>query len=393
MVAGQATLDLSAIVPACAGAQVFFNVDGTVAFTAEPVPGAYGAISPVLRDWFEASQQTPSYPIVLRVEAQARVDTIGVSVVSADTLSLLSGERRLTSGDGRTSVEIYVDEAVSHGRLLLRNYGTSEQSPEGQVFLVSVLPAASLSRRDLKLLRSREFSLWYYDMDLGDGVQIKAGLPDMPIDMAPRYKGRRILLWLLERYFGKVRGKRIVEPGSSSGFHTVELARRGARVTAYDTDDIGLRQARLIAECLASEFEHQPQFLLGDIYEFKTAEPFDISYCSGLIYHLPDVPWSVKLLAESCKQGVVLQTYVSDLEGELLEMGNADKYPFSIPRSEFAFVPSRAVLPRIFEWAGFREWHIFDASEFHSSGDEPDVRYTPGIRPGYEPSVYAALLK
>ena len=71
----------------------------------------------------------------------------------------------------------------------------------------------------------------------------QAGLPDAPIRMAAHFKSRAILHWLLDR-FGGVKGKTVLEPACSGGFHTLETARRGARVIAHDVDRVGLAQAR-----------------------------------------------------------------------------------------------------------------------------------------------------
>jgi hypothetical protein len=157
---------------------------------------------------------------------------------------------------------------------------------------------------------------------------------------------------------------------------------------------MGVSQARFAAECLKDQFEHQPRFFNTGIYEFQSDEaPYDLVYCSGLLYHLSDIPRAAKIIAESCKYGAVLQTSISDLDGDILEFANADKYAFSVPRGEFAFVPTRNVLPKIFKWAGFDEVHMFDLTEFHSVGDDPDVGYVPGVAPGSKGPVYMAAIK
>jgi hypothetical protein len=78
----------------------------------------------------------------------------------------------------------------------------------------------------------------------------------------------------------------------------------------------------------------------------------------------------------------------------VLEFANSQKYGFCSPCGEFAFVPSRSVLPKIYKWAGFREAHTFDLGEFQGGGEETSgLQYVPGVPTGSKGPIYAALLK
>jgi 2-polyprenyl-3-methyl-5-hydroxy-6-metoxy-1,4-benzoquinol methylase len=383
------TLDLNRL-SSLGQAEISRN-NGGFSLKTPPLAGAYGAQSPRLRDWNK--QEGSRFPAVLRLDLEAEVDSIGVALFTPDGARMVSGEQRLTRADGRQTIEIYVEEPAGDACLIIRNYGTTGVEPRARIYAASVEAADELPPAELKRLRAKEFSFWYYSMDLGDGVSVQAGLPDAPLPMEGHVKGRSILHWLLDRYFGGVKGKTVWEPGCSGGFHSLELARRGAIVTGCDPDQMGISQARFAADCLKQQLAHQPRFFNTGIYEFQSDEsPFDLVYCSGLLYHLSDIPRAVKIIADSCKEGAVIQTSISDLEGDILEFANADKYPFSVPRGEFAFVPTRSVLPKIFRWAGFDEVHMFDLTEFHGSG-APDLDYQPGFEKGSLGPIYAAVRK
>jgi SAM-dependent methyltransferase len=284
------------------------------------------------------------------------------------------------------------DYALTLARGLIEGPSVYTGQPSVRVLGASITPAA-LSPVEAKRIRAAEFSNWYYSMDLGDGVKVEAGFGGGEQRMQGHYKGRHVMHWLLQRYFGDIAGKTVLEPGCSGGFHTVELARRGAKVTAFDSDSVGLRQARLATECLASELAYAPSLHLADFYEFRSPEsPFDLVYCSGLLYHLSDIPRAAKIIYESCREGAVVQTSISDLDGDVLEKADPGKYAFCVP-GEVAQVPSRSIVPKIFAAAGFREIEMFDITEFGSMGDEQDVKYQPGRLPDSKGPVYLALRK
>lgn len=384
------SLDLSEIEPISgSGAEAEQHQDGSLLVSLSPVSGALGAISPPLNVWWGQGEE----PIILHVELQAQADAVGVALLSHDLSAQLSGETRCLVAEGTKTASFYVDKDVLRGRLMIRNYGTNDRSPRVRIYSARVEAAKALTELEVKRVRASEHSFWYYSMDLGDGVAPQAGFPDAPLDMRGHYRGRRILHWLLDRYLGGVQGKHVIEAACSGGFHVIETARRGARVTAFDLDRVGLHQASLAVECLQDQFAIRPELLYANIYDFRASPPADIYYCSGLLYHLPDITGAAKMIAENCTQGAVIQSSISTLPGDLLEFAGTASYPFCTPGGEFAFIPTRSVLPHIFAWAGFREQHWFDISEFHGNWDDEHIAYRPGISTDSSGPVYGALLK
>jgi hypothetical protein len=121
-------LDLSKLegVPGSSRAQ---TSNGPVIFEIQPAAGAYGALSPTLRAWCGTE-----FPYLLTIDLVADVESIGVALLSEDTLTMLGRECRLMRADGRLVVGIRVDERLADGRLVIRNYGTSDRSPRARVY-------------------------------------------------------------------------------------------------------------------------------------------------------------------------------------------------------------------------------------------------------------------
>jgi len=82
-----------------------------------------------------------------------------------------------------------------------------------------------------------------------------------------------------------VEGKTVLDIGCSLGYFCHEAVRRNAaRVVGVDTDENRLRQARLIADCLAMPIE----FRLLDIEEQNPPGRFDVVLMLNVLHHLHD---------------------------------------------------------------------------------------------------------
>src|SRR5688500_9756004 len=85
---------------------------------------------------------------------------------------------------------------------------------------------------------------WFHNLHLPDGSETA---PDHPLGDFPMRKWREI-----ERHIPTdLVGWRALDVGCNAGFYSFELARRGARVTAVDSNNHYLAQARWAAR----EFE------------------------------------------------------------------------------------------------------------------------------------------
>lgn len=131
-------------------------------------------------------------------------------------------------------------------------------------------------------------------------------------------------------------GKRVLDLGTRDGFFAFEAARRGAEVVAVDyvpSDKTGFKVA---AELLnvdvtyANDYdgkdEHLAQgvkaqrraggitYVQENIYHLSAKQygTFDVIFCLGLLYHLPDPLLALNIIRELCSEDLYLETHVID---------------------------------------------------------------------------------
>ena len=94
----------------------------------------------------------------------------------------------------------------------------------------------------MKTLQSMggELAPWFHNLHLPDGRQTA---PDHPLGDFPAFKWRQIAPHVPVH----LAGRRALDIGCNAGFYSFELARRGAQVTAIDSDERYLAQARWAA--------------------------------------------------------------------------------------------------------------------------------------------------
>jgi len=360
------------------GASGEVGPDGRVIFSAPPIPGHYSVVFPELVDWVGTTGKL-EIPGVIRVNLKVEAGRIGVAAASYDLVRFVSSEACVDAAPGEQTAELYIDDVSSGCRLVIRNFGSVNISPRGHIASIAYTPASQVSRGDLKRIKARAFGHWYYTADLGDGFVMRATVADEPATMRSMSHNRAVMQWLLQRYFGSATDRRIVDIACSAGFHDFPLAQVGASVVAFDWDAQAIRQANFIQECVGTGFKHKIDFSVGDLYSFShTDSPFDVVYCSGLFYHLPDPIGGAKRLSALCKNGAVIQSCIAPRDDHVFELSDSQKYPFCASW-EFALVPSPGMLKRVFEHAGFRNVTMHRLSEFRPAIDGVRVDYDPTL--------------
>lgn len=127
-----------------------------------------------------------------------------------------------------------------------------------------------------------ELAPWFHNLHLpdGEGGAIQTH-PDSPFGDFPRNKWEQIAPHLPV----DLRGKRCLDVGCNAGFYTIELARRGAQVTAIDLDEHYLEQARFAVDvCGMAE---RVDFQTIQVYDLARRDwTFDVVLFMGVFYHL-----------------------------------------------------------------------------------------------------------
>lgn len=141
---------------------------------------------------------------------------------------------------------------------------------------------------------------WFHNLHLPDGSQTA---PDHPLGDFPRFKWRQIAGFLPD----DLGGWTVLDIGCNAGFYSIELAKRGARVTGLDIDPHFLRQAAWAAR----QFNLADRITLrqGQIYDLAhVSEDFDLVLFMGVFYHLRHPLLALDIVAEKVKRLLVFQT-------------------------------------------------------------------------------------
>ncbi len=205
---------------------------------------------------------------------------------------------------------------------------------------------------------------WFHNLHLPDGAQTAPDHPlgDFPSDM-----------WqaLSPSIPADLEGWTALDIGCNSGLYSVELARRGAHVTAIDIEPLFLRQAAWAAR----EFDVADRITLHEmpVYDVhRLGTSFDLVLFMGVFYHLRYPLLALDIVARAVRRTLVFQSLsmpgndVFDLT--TARRGIADRVDFLHPgwpkmafvEHEFAgdstnwWIPNHAAVEAMLRSAGLR---------------------------------------
>ena len=122
---------------------------------------------------------------------------------------------------------------------------------------------------------------------------------------------------LLDLVFpGSKVGLKLVDLGCLSGSYTVEFARMG-----FDALGIEIREEN-IRKCLVNQQISQIpnlSFVKDTVLNVENYGKFDVSFCSGLLYHLDKPATFIEKLSRVTKKIIILQTHFSVAQDFLSE--------------------------------------------------------------------------
>jgi tRNA (mo5U34)-methyltransferase len=119
---------------------------------------------------------------------------------------------------------------------------------------------------------------WFHNLHLPDGRETA---PDHPYGDFPRFKWAELAPHLP----ADLTGWTALDIGCNAGFYSFELARRGARVTGIDREDLYLDQARWAVRAFG--LEDRVTFEKAQVHDLAREERrFDLVVFLGVFYHL-----------------------------------------------------------------------------------------------------------
>jgi tRNA (mo5U34)-methyltransferase len=208
--------------------------------------------------------------------------------------------------------------------------------------------------------RVRDLGPWFHNLDL-DGVKTA---PEHFLGDYPAVKWQRFAHIVPD----DLSGARVLDIGCNAGFYSIEMRRRGARVTGIDPDERYLAQARFVADFhgLDIDFRRLSVYDIGGL-----GERYDIVLFMGVLYHLRHPLLALDLIADSVMGDLMIVQ--SMLRGSDTVEPLAGDYPFeeeavferpSFPRlffveSKYAgdqtnwWIPNRACMEAMLRSAGF----------------------------------------
>jgi len=192
------------------------------------------------------------------------------------------------------------------------------------------------------------FKPWFHNLHLPNGAQTA---PDHALGDFPSNKWLQIAPFIP----ADLSGWRAIDIGCNAGFYSLELARRGAAVTAIDIDEHYLRQARWAArQC---DLENRIAFCRMQVYELaRRPERYDLVWFMGVFYHLRFPFLALNIVRQRVERLMVFQTLTmpgenrarSDVDPELgqrQELLAADWPKMAFIEGRFAHDPTNWWIP------------------------------------------------
>jgi len=141
---------------------------------------------------------------------------------------------------------------------------------------------------------------WFHNLHLPDGSQTA---PNHALGDFPKFKWQQIEPYLP----ADLEGKEVLDIGCNAGYYSLELAKRGAKVTAIDIDPHYLRQARWAAS--VHGLDDRIEFHQMPIYQLAHWQrQFDLIWFMGVLYHLRYPLLALDIVRRRSKGMMIFQT-------------------------------------------------------------------------------------
>lgn len=172
-----------------------------------------------------------------------------------------------------------------------------------------------------------------------------------------------------------LQGRSFLDCACNAGGYSFVAKDRGAgRVLGFDVRQHWIDQAEFIRTHRTADSSDM-EFRVADLLEIgDLGEDFDVTWFSGIFYHLPDPVASLKLVADRTREVLLLNTMVDWLEpgqeevpGLLMKREGTEELMSGV--HHMAWVPTGPkVLRQLLAWLGFPETRIVMWNQIEAEG-------------------------
>jgi SAM-dependent methyltransferase len=118
---------------------------------------------------------------------------------------------------------------------------------------------------------------------------------------------------LFSHYRDRLSGRTVVDLGCLEGGYTVEFARLGMIATGIEVRPSNFALCEAVRTSVALP---DLKFIQDDAWNVASYGPFDVVFCSGLLYHLANPRRYLELIAAATRDLLILDTHVALDQGD-----------------------------------------------------------------------------
>lgn len=200
---------------------------------------------------------------------------------------------------------------------------------------------------------------WHHDVEIRDGIRtgepVPAGTYAQELGTPSLLNPQRVLSSLVREVYPEgLGGRSFLDCACNAGGYLFAAKSLGAsRGFGFDIREHWIQQARFLARHVSSE---GIEFAVSDLSELRNLalEPFDVTFFSGIFYHLPDPVAGLRLAADHTRELLILNTAMTAAATDALILNRESDVEVMSGVHKLAWLPgSERVLREILEWCGF----------------------------------------